>query len=71
MTYREMCEALVLEFKKVGITTTAKEIFELSPTGELYHIPLFYEYFILNEGKDILDDQKTDGGNPSRKAPQG
>ncbi len=40
MTFQQMCEHIV----KSGITTlTAEEIFNLSPTGELFHVFELYE----------------------------
>ncbi len=43
MTCREMCEAIASKLDGV----TAREIFELSPTGELFHIPILYEYLVI------------------------
>jgi hypothetical protein len=46
-TFKEMCDVIVqadILQKKDGSKFTAEEIFNYSPTGELYEIFFWYEY---------------------------
>ena len=75
-TFREMCETIAhahFLIKKNGSYATAEEIFNYSPTGELWMIFHWYEVAIFvnskrTELKQILYDMATQGSLPGQTA---
>jgi hypothetical protein len=55
MTYKQMCEDIVsaeILHKEDGTMLTPRDVFEYSPRGELFMIPIWYE-----QAKIILNDR--------------